>query len=212
MDESTSRFSTGIRFLDMQFGGGIPPGDVVALVAPPDSQSEVFFKELAREQPLRYASTIAGNEAELEEWVQPAGHETGDVSVTHLDPESFQAEPEEVLGDLGEKECLVVDPIDELEAGARKRYLAGLNTLKDRLRMTDSIAVVHCLDGQDVPDQRSLTLKRADHVWRLRQTVKTEELSTRLYVPKSRAGQPITEAIRLELSDRVDIDTSRNIA
>lgn len=213
MDESTPRFATGIRFLDMQFGGGIPAGDMVAVTAPPDSQSEVFFKELAREQSLLYASTICDDEAELEEWVEPPGSDGAvEVAVTHLDPERFLASPDEVLGSIPENSCVVVDPIDELETGGRDAYLHGLNLLKERLRDSDSVAFVHCLDGDEVPGRRSLTLKRADHVWRLRQTVDADELSTTLYVPKSRAGETITEAIKVELSDRVDIDTSRNIA
>jgi hypothetical protein len=40
----------------------------------------------------------------------------------------------------------------------------------------------------------------------------TDELATTLVVPKSRDGETITEPITMEIADRVQIDTSRNIA
>jgi len=100
----------------------------------------------------------------------------------------------------------------EFESAPRKEYLALLNALKRRLRAVDSIAVVHCLTGQRDPTHRPLTLKRADHVWRLQHARETDELATTLVVPKSRDGETITEPITMEIADRVQIDTSRNIA
>lgn len=213
MSDSTPRFSTGIPFIDKEFGGGIPAGDVVAIIAPPDSQSELLTQELARAQTMHYFSTVCQDEGELRELIEPPDA-TGDsdITTTYVETEAFLQSPEDLFGDLPEESCLVVDPMDELETGTRSEYLAALNVLKRELRATGSIAFVHCLDGEDTPELRSLTLKRADHVWRLRQEIESGELTTTLYIPKSRDGVTITDAIKMELTDKVRIDTSRNIA
>jgi len=203
--------STGVPELDRRLGGGIPAGSLVALTAPPDSQSELLFAELARMQRVLYASTVRADESEIHGWLDPPG-EDADVHVTHLDAKQFLSSPEGFVEDLPGESCLVVDPIDELEAGPREEYVDALNALKRGLRGADSVAFVHCLAGDRVPDLRSLTLKRADHVWRIRQTVDADELTTALFIPKSRAGETVTEALTMELTDRVRIDTSRNIA
>lgn len=213
MDESKPRFSTGVRFLDMELGGGIPAGDMVALTTPPDSQSELLFTELARMQDLLYVSTICRDEDELEEWIEPSGYDQGtDVTVAHVAPEELLADPDVLLEKIEEGSCLVLDPMNGLEAAGRDRYLTLLNDLKERLRETESIALIHCLKEEGDLERRPLTLKRADHVWHLRQTVESEEIMTTLLVPKSRGNQALTEAISIELADEVKIDTSRNIA
>jgi len=212
MGDADPRFSTGIRYLDMQAGGGVPAGDIVVLTAPPNSQSETIFLEFASAEPVVYLSTTAQDTEELRTRLEPSGIPAEDLTVGHLDPSTFLDDPEKYVADLPPESVIVIDPVDLLESGARAKYLAALNHLKSRLRDSDSIAVLHCLSDEPDPKHRSLTLKRADHIWSLRQTIENGELRTTLYIPKSRIGSVIADGISIELTDGVQIDTSRNIA
>lgn len=212
MGEADPRFSTGIRYIDMQAGGGVPAGDIVVLTAPPNSQSETIFLEFASAEPTVYLSTTAQDTDELRTRLEPSGIPAEDLTVGHLDPTAFLEDPETYVADLPPESVIVIDPVDLLESGPRAEYLTALNLLKSRLREIDSIAVLHCLTDDSNPDHRSLTLKRSDHIWSLRQTIENGELQTALYVPKSRIGSIIADGISIELTDGVQIDTSRNIA
>ena len=52
----------------------------------------------------------------------------------------------------------------------------------------------------------------ADVVFQLETTVEGDRIENRLAVPKFRGGRAMSDVIKLELSDEVDIDTSRDIA
>lgn len=212
MGESNLRFSTGMRYLDMQVGGGVPAGDIVVLTAPPNSQSEMLFLELASVESTVYLSTTARETEALRARLELSGDSAEDLTVGHLDPAAFLEDPETHVDDFQPESVIVIDPVDLLESGSREKYLTALNLIKSRLQEKDSVAVLHCLSDEPTPDHRSLTLKRADQVWSLRQTIENGELQTTLYIPKSRIGSIIADGISIELTDGVYIDTSRNIA
>jgi len=213
MDGTDARFSTGIRFLDMEVGGGIPVGDIVALTAPPDAQTEVLFKEIARVRATQYVSTICPDEAELREWVRPPETAPNDVvTVGYRDPAKLLDDPSALVDRVPSETYLIIDPVSVLEAGDREAYLGVLNALKERLREVGSVALLNCLRGDRTPDNRPLTVKRADHVWKLRRSVDGGEVSTTLLISKARGNSVPQEAISIELADEVRIDTSRNIA
>jgi hypothetical protein len=212
MGDSAPTFSTGVGYLDAQFGGGIPAGGIIALIAPPDAQSETLFAEFAAAEPLLYASTITSDTDDLRDRIGPSHADPVDLQVEHFDPETLLSDPDECLESVPESTVLSIDPIDVIESSPTEQYLAVLNTLSARLREIGSIAFLHCLDGDETPSNRALTCKRADHVWRLRQAFHEDTLETKLVVPKSRSGDTVTESITLVLTDRVTVDTSRNIA
>lgn len=212
MDDSTPTFATGVGYLDAQFGGGIPAGGIVALTAPPDAQSETLLSEIAATEPMLYASTIAPETDDLHNRIEPSHADPVDLQCTHFDPETVLSDPDEYLESIPESTVLIIDPVDVIESGSKSQYLSVLNALSARLQDRESLAFLHCLTGPDQPANRALTCKRADHVWRLRQSFHEDTLETKLVVPKSRSGDTITEAISLVLTDRVTVDTSRNIA
>ena len=212
MGDTAARFSTGIRFLDMEIGGGIPVGDIVALTTPPESQSEALFRELARVQDTHYVSTICADESELEQWVAPPGRESGALSVAYGEPGEVLGDPVALVEEIPPDSCCIVDPVDLLEDGGRGEYLAALDALKDRLRAVGSVGILHGLATESSPANRPLTVKRADHVWQLDRRVDGGEVSTTLLISKSRGNSVPQEAISIELAEQVRIDTSRNIA
>jgi hypothetical protein len=212
MAGATDRFSTGLRFLDQQLDGGIVTGGTLALTSPPQSQAELLFSEFARETPMAYVSTLTDDPTERLSVVDPPEGRGRAVETTYRDPESILEDPEGFAATLPENAYVVLDTVDALERGSRAAYLDVLTAVKRRMRDTDGIAVLHGLKGESIPQGRSLTLKRADHVWDLRLAVGSTEISTTLCITKSRENQAFDEPLPLELSDRVRIDTSRSIA
>lgn len=204
------RYSTGLTFLDRLIGGGLPPGGLLSLTAPPTSQSELLLAELMRVRQTVVVSTTRP-EAELREWADAnAGNE--EVTVVSTDPESLLENPELATNHLSPESFLIIDSVDGLEMASRDRYLAFLNHVKARLRETDSVGILHCIDKTENPPHRSLSLHRSDFVWQLELLILSREIKTRLLVTKARQGRALTEPVPLRLTDRVQIDTSRRIA
>lgn len=200
-----TRLSTGIDILDRRLNGGFPPGTLVALVAPPDTQSELLLSALARERPTRYVSTVRPA-AEIE-----ADLDATDLTVDRVTPEALLDSPGAYV-DVGEASNVVVDPTTGLESGDRDAYVDALNALKGRLAATGSVGLLHCVDAEPTPRHRGLTLHRVDVVWRLDLLVTSLDVRTRLVVSKFRGGKALQEPIKLLLTDRVQVDTSRDIA
>lgn len=204
----TSRLSTGSEVLDRYLEGGLPPGTLVALTALPDTQSELFLQALAGERRTTYLSSIRPAEEVTETLDLPHSN----LTVLQKDPETFLTEPEATFEQIESQSNVIVDPINGFETGSRAQYVEFLNALKERLRTTESVALLHCIDAESNPTLRSLTLNRADMVWRLHLTLTTLTVDTRLIISKFRGGKAVREPIKLRLTDNVQIDTSRDIA
>lgn len=210
MSATSRRFSTGLPFLDRQIEGGLPPGGLLSLTAPPTSQSELLLAELMRTRQTVVVSTTRP-EDELREWTD-ANAGTGEVETVSTDPESLLDKPEIATSSLTPESFLIIDSVNGIETASREQYLGFLNHLKARLRESDSVGVLHCIDQLENPPRRGLTLHRSDFVWQLEVLVLSREIKTRLLVTKARQGRALTEPVPLRLTDRVQIDTSRRIA
>ena len=203
------RFSTGNVFLDRRIDGGIPIRDILVLVAPPTSQSEVMFREMVGTRDSLVLSTSGADEAELAERYASV---PGTVRVQPVTTETLLASPREVASLIEPETYVVFDAVNAVErAASREQYLGLLSALKKQLRETDSVAVFHALAEESEPPGRMETLQRGDHVWRLEQRVDNRSISYRLLVTKSRGYRALDEPIPLLLTDRVQIDTSFSI-
>lgn len=205
-------YSTGIDVLDRFIGGGLKAGVLLALEAPPGSQSERLVAELVAQHRTVFVSTTRP-EREVRDWIDRTVTPRGELLVRRATPDELLSDPRGAIGRIPPESLLVIDPVDALEDASRERYLAVLNAIKERLREADSVGLLHCLDGDGdrSPANRELTLKRADQVWELESTVRSQEIRTRLVITKARRGQAFNRPIPLVLSDRVRIDHSRNI-
>lgn len=205
------KLPTGIDVLDRMLGGGIPAGSVIALTAAPASQSELILYELTAARRTLYLTT------------QRSPESVGDAlerTPTRVGKPNIQAVPGDMPLDhaiqqvrtLPEESNLIIDPVDPFEEEPIGQYRHFLNTLQTHMINTDSITMLHCLDGRHAPQLRDLTEYMADVVFQLETTVSGESLTNRLTVPKFRGGRALDEPIKLELRERVSIDTSRDIA
>lgn len=207
----TDRLPIGVDALDRQLDGGVPPGSVVAFQAPPASQSELLLYELTDTRPTLYLTTDRTSEA-VSDAFERANCPTGDPEVRFVPGDAPIENARRLVQSVGEGANIVIDPIDTLERGDRNRFQNFLNDLQNHMQNTKSLAVLHCLRGNGASELRLTTEHMADVVFDLRQEFDGNQVETRLAVPKFRGGQALGETIKLELGERIRVDTSRDIA
>jgi len=205
------RLRTGVDALDRELDGGLPPGSVVAYCAPPASQSELLLYELTSARDTMYVSTDRTEDLVADAFDR-ALCPTGDPDVRYVAGDTPLEHARRLFRSIRERQNLVIDPTDSLERQERSRYQAFLNELGNHMANTESIAVLHCLRGDATPELRSTTQHMADVVFELSQEYNGSDVETRLAVPKFRGGNALNETIKLELADRIRVDTSRDIA
>lgn len=217
--------------MDRRLGGGLDAGSLLAIVAPPASQSEVLIDKLIEQRPSVYLTTVRTPEA-VKAHIET--HErrdvrfesvsgmpsTDDALLRALSDESTPATAEDnVLASTYDAICrvddrphVVVDPSNPLERTDRPDVYRGvLNRLAAQLRDTDGLGIVHCLTEDTPPELRDITLAMADVVWQLDIVSSMNEVEYQLRVPKNRGGAPILEGIPLVLETDVWVDDSRNL-
>lgn len=205
------RLSTGIEVLDRKLDGGVPKGSIVTLSAPPASQAELLLYEFTSARRTLYLSTDR-DETAVADALERAPGRTGSPDVRRVPGDAPLDHSQRLFRRLPENSNLIIDPIDLLEKREESRYRNFLNDLQNHLHNTEGVAILHCLDGRSVPDARDLTEHVADVVFQLHTEYSGDAVETRLAVPKFRGGRALPETIKLELSESVSIDTSRDIA
>jgi KaiC/GvpD/RAD55 family RecA-like ATPase len=207
----SERLDTGISALDRELQGGIPAGSIVALAAEPASQAELFLYELTAARGTLYLSVDRTSDA-VATSIENAPTATGDPTVRDVTGDAPLDNASKLIAALPEASNLIVDPVDVLERSEPARYRNFLNELQNHIYNTGGLAVLHCLDGRSVPDLRDTTEHMADVVFELETTVKGDRIENRLAVPKFRGGRALSDVIKLDLTEAIDIDTSRDIA
>lgn len=206
-----SRLPTGIDVLDRQLDGGLPAGSVIAYCAPPASQSELLLYELTRARQTLYL-TLDRTQESVRDAFERTPAPTGEPTIRQVGADAPLENTRQLFRAIGGEANLILDPSNRLERSDRNRYENFLNELANHMHNTGSVAVLHCLRDLDEPPLRGATEHIADVVLDLRVDTAGSEIETRLAVPKFRGGQALTETIKLELADRVRVDTSRDIA
>ncbi len=205
------RLPTGISVLDRQLGGGIPAGSIVTLSADPASQSELFLQELTAARGTLYLTTIRSDQA-VRDAYDRATTRTGNPTIRDVGGDAPLDRANRFIRELPENATLIIDAVDPLEESRSSRYREFLNELQTHMVNTKSIAILHALKGESVPENRDMSEHMADLVFDLRTEITSSEIQNRLAVPKFRGGRALEEPIKLQLSESVTIDTSRDIA
>lgn len=206
-----SRLSTGVDVLDRELGGGVPAGTVVAYEAPPASQGELLLYELTRPRPTLYLSTNRTEQA-VRDAFEATNAPTGDPEIGYVTGADALENARRAFRSVPQESTVIVDPADALERADRSRYENFLNELGNHMRNVGGIAVLHCLDADEDAPLRGTTEHMADVVFKLRLSEDNGDLETRLTVPKFRGGNTPDSSIKLNLGERVQVDTSRDIA
>lgn len=205
------RLPTGITVLDRQLDGGIPAGSIVLLSADPASQSELFLYELTAARGTLYLTSIRSDQA-VRDAIDRVPGRVGNPTVRDIGGGAPLDGANRLVSNLPEQANLIVDVLDPLERSETPRYREFLNQLQTHMMNTQGLAVLHALDGEDVPENRDLSEHMADVVFDLQTEVEGSEVVNRMAVPKFRGGRALEETIKLQLADEVSIDTSRDIA
>ncbi|WP_368280537.1 RAD55 family ATPase [Halalkalicoccus subterraneus] len=205
------RLPTGIDVLDRTLSGGIPVGSVVVLSAAPASQSELLLSELTAPRETLYLTTER-SAAAVREAFERTTAPTGAPEVAPVPAEAPLDGADRLIEGLSWESTLIVDPTDPLERCERARYRRFMNDLRAAMVDAESVAVLHCLLGANPPVGRDVTEYMADVVFSLETRIIGDSIENRLAVPKFRGGCALSETIKLELGDRVRVDTSRDIA
>ena len=202
---------TGIDVLDRMLSGGIPAGSVVALTASPASQSELLLYELTATRGTLYLSTQRSAEA-VQDGFDRTSVRVGSPNVQYLGGEAPLDHATQFVQALPEGANIIIDPVDVLERESEVRYQYFLNQLQTHMVNTGSLAFLHSLKGRNVPALRDTTEYMADVIMDLETSVRGDTIINRLSVPKFRGGGALDQTIKLDLKERVTIDTSRDIA
>jgi KaiC/GvpD/RAD55 family RecA-like ATPase len=208
---SSGRLPLGIDPLDRRLDGGLPAGSVVAYCAPPASQGELLLYELTARRETLYLTTDRSEDAVTDAF-ERATCPAGDPDVRFVPGDAPLENARRMVRSAGEGSNVIVDACDPLERADRGRYRRFLDDLESHTRNTGSVAFLHCMRGNAEPELRATTRHMADVVFGLRQERHGTEIETRLGVPKFRGGRALSETIKLELGERVRVDTSRDIA
>lgn len=205
------KLPTGIDVLDRMLEGGIPAGSVVALIASPASQSELILYELTAARRTLYISTIRSADA-VRDSFDRTHTRIGQPNIQPLPGDAPLDHAHRQIRTLPDDSNLIIDPVNPLERASGSRYRHFMNGLQTHMINTNSVAFLHAIEGRNVPELRDTTEYMADVVFDLETSVRGDSVVNRLTVPKFRGGRAMDEPIKLELRERVSIDTSRDIA
>ncbi|MFB6169598.1 MAG: RAD55 family ATPase [Haloarculaceae archaeon] len=208
---TSERLQTGIDVLDRKLNGGLPAGSIVALSAPPASQAELFLYELTATRATLYLSLDRSRDA-VADTFESTPTQTGSPTIRDVSGEAPLDNAAKLVTALPESSNLILDPVNVLEEQDKPRYRSFMNELQNHIQNTGGLAILHCLDSYEPPKGRDTTLHMADVVFELSTEQSGDQIENRLAVPKFRGGRALRDVIKLELTERVSIDTSRDIA
>lgn len=206
-----SKLSTGVEVLDQELDGGLPAGSVVAFQSPAASQGELLLYELTRPRSTLYLTSDRTEDA-VADAIEAANAPTGDPEIQLVSGEDPIDRTRRAVRRAHEEMTVIIDPVDALERAERGRYETLLNEIRNHMLNTSGIAFLHALDGPTTPPLRETTQHMADVVLDLDVQISGSEIDTRLAVKKYRGGRLPDETIKLDLAERVRVDTSRDIA
>jgi len=230
----SNKLSTGLSILDRTLNGGIPKGSLIYFAAEPISQPEVFIFEFTTPRKTFYFTTdkssanIARHMSELNfSYEQIEFFDVHDEFYNNIIISATEA---------GEAERRLIEFIDQkldyiYTCGESNftivfdnfSFLIDLNidihTLKSLLHKVyemdkerESTCILFILKG--VHDRRVETIYQnvCDVIFDVDVEKKGDKMSFKLSIPKIRSVTPVIEYIRFKVSDRIYIDTSRDIA
>jgi KaiC/GvpD/RAD55 family RecA-like ATPase len=204
------RVFTGIDSLDKHVPDGLYSGSIVALVADPTSQSELLLAGMATERPTLYLTLQRTPEA-VRRGLARFGVED-DIAVRQLPQDDTADAAREAVTGIDRPTTVIVDPMNAMERGDVAALSTFLNEAADTLVDVGGLLIAYCLRDSRSTDGRLTTTYMADVVFDLETDSTGEMIENHLVVPKVRGGSPVHRAIKLELTDEVRVDTSRDIS
>jgi hypothetical protein len=132
-----------LPFLDRRIGGGLIAGCLLALTAPPPSQSELLLRRLVRTRGTLYVS-LTRPAPDVERWATMENRSGPDRTVLEATPPGLARRESPLEESLGPECFVIIDRANGLDNAERAPYLAFLDRLETLLHETDSVGVLHC--------------------------------------------------------------------
>ena len=229
-----NRLPTGLSILDRTLNGGIPKGSLVYFTAEPITQPEVFLFEFTVPRKTFYFTTDKS-------FINIERH-MSELNISYEQIEFFDVREEfygnilNTATEPGEAERRLIEfidsKIDYIYTSGESDFTIifdnfsflidlgiDVHTLKSLLhkiyemdKERDSTCFLFILKG--VHDRRIEVIFQnvCDVIFEIEVERKGDKMSSKLSIPKVRGVPPILDYIRFKVSDRIYIDTSRDIA
>jgi len=230
--------STGIFILDRNLGGGLPSGSVVYLSGDPESMSEIFLHQVTQTRKTYYVTTgrrpmyVAQN-------IQSMGYDMSEITFIDIYSEYYLTAQGELVDNIGNEyvDNQIIDfMIYNLQNIETEEEFNGANILFDTFSFflnlnvnvgqikklmnviyetTKELDGMTYLYGLKNTHDRALEneiINACDVVFDIELLRSSDEIVSRLSIPKIRGMAPITGMLKFKISDGIQIDTSTDIA
>ncbi|HTY91356.1 MAG TPA: ATPase domain-containing protein [Methanocella sp.] len=229
-----ARLPTGVDILDRNLNGGLPSGALVYFSANPKSMPEVFLFELTIPRKTYYITTHK-NPRYIKRHMMELDFESNNVEFIDLHDEYYH----KILHDTPDRQWAskkLVQYINEwldslkirneknftiifdsfsflLEVGIESDTLKPiLDKIYDIINDGNSICYLMMIKGIHHESVENRVQYWCDVIFDIDLERKGDKIINKLTLPKIRGMSPITDFIKFRVTDRITIDTSRDIA
>ena len=230
--------STGIFILDRNLGGGLPSGSVVYLSGDPESMSEIFLHQCTQTRKTYYV--VTGRKPQyVAQNIRSMGYDISEIAFIDIYSEYYLTAQGELVDNVGNEyvDNQIIDfmiyNLQNIEAeeessdvnilfdtfsfflnlnvnvGQIKKLM---NVIYETTKELDGMTYLYGLKNTHDRALENEIINACDVVFDIELLRNSDEIVSRLSIPKIRGMAPITDMLKFRISDGIQIDTSTDIA
>jgi KaiC/GvpD/RAD55 family RecA-like ATPase len=224
--------STGIAVLDRNLEGGLPAGSVVYMSVDSKSMSEVFLYQFTQARKTYYITT--GRRPRYVAWdVQNMGYDISNVTFIDVYSEYYITAQGDLVDNVGNEYVdkqiteFMIDTLREIQIEEEFgdiniivdtiSFFLGLNVNTGEIKKLMNVIYETTKETNGLTETHSPALENevinsCDAVFDVELHRGSDEVISRLTIPKIRGRTPVTDLLKFRISDGIQIDTSTDIA